>query len=118
MTNATAPPDSATSADVPNPRGGGASVQPLPTPGDHLTLYTLEEASPFLKLHHQTLRKLVKSSDIPGRYITRVGAAAGRGTKLFMSGDQIHGLLAYWRERTAAERPTGNPPIRRRRAAA
>ena len=88
-----------------------------PALGDHLNLFTLAEAAPWLKLTPPTLKRMVNSGDIPAEYITRPGIGARQRTKVFMSGDQILGLLAHWRLQTVLANgvdPRARP-VRRRR---
>jgi hypothetical protein len=95
---------------------------PTPVAGDTLTLYTLRQAQPWVKLHPSTVREQLKTGEIPARFVTRVGAAGGAGGragKLFMSGDQIVGLVQWFAARTAAA-PQAVPAdgVRRRRRVA
>jgi len=94
------------------PLGELAPAAPRPVPGDHVTLYTYDQASPWLHLHPSTIRRMVNTGEIPARYITRAGAAT-RG-KVFMTGDQICGLIAFWSSGGAGE-PAAPGPQRRRR---
>src|SRR5262245_8819889 len=82
----------------------------MPTAGDHVTLYSLDEAAPWLKLAANTLRGKINSGQIPARFVTRIGGVAR--SKTFLSGDQIVSLLLYWRTRTAE---TMSPPPPRTR---
>jgi hypothetical protein len=128
MTITDATEQAATDTVAPPPRDTGireapaavpAPSLPRPVAGDHLTLYTLEQASPYLHLHVQTLRRQARDGTIPGRFLTRPGGrpgATGRGTKLCMTGDQILGLLKYWANVPAAASAPAEP-VRRRRAA-
>lgn len=99
----------------------GPPGMPRPTQGDHVTLYTLRQAREWLHTHQSTLSAWIKSGEIPARFVTRIGGTTTRAGKVLMSGDQVVGLLLYWRDQTAAAGPPGTPPPsarRRKRVAA
>lgn len=91
---------------------------PKPIEGDHVTLFTFAEASPYLKVHAQTIRRMIREGEIPASYVTRIGGhrrGSKRG-KVFMSGHQIVGLLRHWADAGVPTEPRTPPPIRRQRA--
>lgn len=89
-----------------------------PAIGDHLNMFTLEEASPWLRLSVATLKRMIAEGQIPPEFLTRPGVGARRRTRTMLSGDQILGLLAHWRLQTAlaagAASTTARPARRRR----
>jgi hypothetical protein len=90
-----------------------------PIEGDHVTLFTFQQAQPWLRCSESTIRRMIKNGEIPHRFLTHIGGnGGGRGRKVFMSGDQIVGLLAHWRDRTQTPAPIGAPRRRRSSRAA
>ena len=103
----------------PETAGGVGACQvddlPRPTPGDHLTFYTYDQASPWLRMAPVTIRRHVRTGAIPREFITKL---PGRKGRVYLTGDQIVRLLAYFASDRTPPAPVGRPYGGRRRTAA
>lgn len=84
--------------------GGAESVEERsPVAGDFVTLFDISETARWTRHGESTIRRWISTGKIPSRFLTRPGG------KIFMSGDQLAGLIRSWQEAEAVAEP---PPRR------
>jgi len=85
-----------------------AGAESVPQPNDHLYLFDVQEAAPWLRMGVPTLYRDIASGAIPREFYTK------RSRRIFFTGAQIHALIAYW----AKDHPAAKVPTPRNRAEA